>query len=48
MENQLHTIMLQQAMENAHKERAAAFASVWKNWFGLRDAFQPLGTTQSA
>ena len=36
MERQIHTIPLQQAIENAHKERASAFASLWRNWFALR------------
>ncbi|CUH61764.1 hypothetical protein [Thalassobacter stenotrophicus] len=47
MEHQLHTIPLQQAIENAHKERAAAFTSLWKNWFGLRAAFAPLAVMQA-
>lgn len=47
MEHQLHTILLQQAIENAHKERAAAFASVWKNWFGLRAVFAQRGVMQA-
>ena len=48
MEHQLHTIPLQQAIENAHKERAAAFASLWRNWFGLRAAFVSTAGAQAA
>lgn len=34
------TLTMQQAIENAHKERAAAFSALFSGWFGLRQ-FMP-------
>lgn len=43
-----HIIPLQEAIENAHKERAATFAALYRNWFGLRSLLRATDTLRSA
>lgn len=37
------TLSMHQAIENAHKERAAAFQALFASWFGLRQFIMPRG-----
>lgn len=42
------TIPLQKAIENAHKERAATFAALYRDWFGLRSVLRATGALRAA
>lgn len=42
------TIQMHEAIETAHKERAAAFKSLFESWFGLRNLMPMFGAAQHA
>lgn len=48
MQSTPRIIPLQNAIENAHKERAATFAALSRNWFGLRFVLRAMGARCTA